>query len=208
MKQWLYTYPSIDDLYRLLENPETIPEIISRAERTLFDLHSEEIPNAAFPFSMLILLIEELIRTQRAPGSFLVWGGSWALLHPDESAPADARVDWIFFPSYIVVSILSLFWFRFPDEATKLPNFEESLWNGLHFISARKLLGHGYDAEEDRVKAVKILILGKVPQYLRENAHRSEKLQPLHDVLMSFRDEMERELFSQGATFQMFKALS
>ena len=70
-----------------------------------------------------------------APGEFIVLGGSWSLIGTDWPAPSDVSVDLVFFPTYLVISILSLFWYRYPERTLGISGFQEA----LHESEAKKI---------------------------------------------------------------------
>jgi len=76
--------------------------------------------------------------------------------------PADARVDFVMFPTYIAVSILTLFKIRYPDKAKSMEGYDDALRLGYKFATHRRLKGHGYEAQYEKTRALRILDLGGV----------------------------------------------
>jgi len=176
---------------------------------TLEALSQERIPNRKYTLDDLEGLIKSLVQKQRGPGRFLVWGGSWSLIDIDEPAPSDVRVDFIFFPTYMVVSIMSLFWRRFPERAASIPGFQAALHNGCHFASARELQGHGMEGDDQRMEAMRILNMGKVPQYLAEHVDEHPKCRPLYDALIQCKEEIRKRICGiPGTLLSLHQALS
>ena len=58
----------------------------------------------------------------------------------------------------------------------KIPDYEKVLHNGFKFSTYRGLEGHGYEATSEMIKAIKILGMGNVPEYLASNPHASPEL--------------------------------
>jgi hypothetical protein len=94
---------------------------------------------------------------------------SWAVCPDDEEMPADARVDFIFFPTYIAVSILSRVKQEFSDIAAAIPDYNEGLRKGMIFATHRRLRGHGYDADDGVREALEIFKIGKVPELVQSD---------------------------------------
>ena len=151
---YLKSYPAAKVGYSEDEQWDTVPGALYA---TLEALSQGRIPNRNYTFSDLEALMKSLVQEQRKPGEFLVWGGSWSLIDIDEHAPSDVRVDLIFFPTYMVVSLMCLFFRRFPERSARIPGFEDALHRGFHFASARNLDGHGIEGGSQRMEAVRIL---------------------------------------------------
>jgi hypothetical protein len=100
--------------------------------------------------------------------------GSWCL--PDDPhMPSDARVDFMYMPSYIAISWLSLIKQKIPTIAEEIANFESGLIAGLDFSAGRGLEGHGYERVQQLLEAVDILYTGKVFSMMTENPKLSLK---------------------------------
>lgn len=93
--------------------------------------------------------------------------GSWSVAASDDGMPADARVDFVFTPTYAVVAILTKVLQDFPDVASKVPGFEEALRLGMEFASLRRLKGHGIEAQLGEADARRLLELGGVDLFLQ-----------------------------------------
>ena len=94
--------------------------------------------------------------------------GSFSLV-PDSDIESDARVDFIYFPSYIAVAWLSLVKQNYYSLIKDKRGFGEVLRKGLRFICGRGLAGHGYDSDIERIEAIEILYLGNVFSMVRAN---------------------------------------
>jgi hypothetical protein len=164
--------------------------IVYQIHRTLDDFAANILPDTDYTFDDLTYFIISLVKRQNGPGKFITWGGNWSLIPIDEGAPSDVRGDLVFFPSYIAVSLLCLFWHNYREKAETIPGFLKALHEGIHFITARGLFGHGLDGDFERVEAVRILLKGKVHSYLVENQARNKACQALYDILVQFKNDL------------------
>jgi len=94
--------------------------------------------------------------------------GSWGLPENLGMPSSDARVDFIYFPTYIAVSTLVLAWQRYPELSDQLPDFRQQLRQGMKFMVGRHLRGSGYDADRQLVEVIEILALGKVFDFVKQ----------------------------------------
>ena len=106
--------------------------------------------------------------------------GSWCVA-PDDLMDSDARIDFIFKPTYLAVATLSLAKINYPLITNGIDNYDEKLKNGLKFCTYRNLQGHGYDSIIQMIDAFKILSLGKVPLLLYKNPELSIDLKNILD---------------------------
>ena len=102
--------------------------------------------------------------------------GSWSIVPNDDGMDADARVEFIFQPTYLVTAILSRIKIDFPEIASSIPNYDFALKKGLHFCTYRNLCGHGYGADQGVADALTILSMGKVPLLLESDKNLCPKL--------------------------------
>ena len=203
---YLKSYPAAKLGYSEDEQWDTVPGALYA---TLEALSQEHIPNRNYTYSDLEALMKSLVQEQRKPGKFLVWGGSWSLIDIDEHAPSDVRVDLIFFPTYMVVSLMCLFFRRFPERSARIPGFEDALHRGFHFASARNLDGHGIEGGSQRMEAVSILNMGQVPHYLAEHVDGHPKCRPLYNALINCKEEIEKRIYGVPRTlFSLHRGLS
>ncbi|MFC1876246.1 hypothetical protein ACFL2E_03095 [Thermodesulfobacteriota bacterium] len=165
-----------------------ISRLVSGFLETLEFIHMNKIPNSDFLISDLQNLCRSLIVGQRNDLEGIEQG-SWCVA-PKGEMPGDARVDFIFQPSYVAVSILTRFLLDYPELAKEIPNYKDALHKGLHFLTLRKLQGHGYDSTNQMIEAIRILSLGKVPEYLVSNPMACPDL--LQIVLQIKKDISER----------------
>lgn len=126
--------------------------------------------------------------------------GSWSIVPDDTGMDGDARIEFIFTPTYLVTAIMTRTLCDYPLLVETIPHFEEALKRGLLFCSYRKLYGHGYDAWKDAAEALTILSMGKVPQALE----RDRSLCPeLYRAVVDVTREMKNAL-SEDAAFGMW----
>lgn len=171
------------------------PDRTASALRKLFDSFLRQvIPNADFTLAQLTRFVESLVRNQRGAGSFIVEPGSWSLISLDEDAPSDVRVDYIFYPTYYAVSLLTLFLHCYPEQAERIKGYKEALHKGLRFAGMRGLLGHGLEAREQREEAVRILMRGEVPEYLVDNVNNYPECRPLLEAILDYAAELEKRI--------------
>ena len=176
---------------------------------TLHMFHQGQIPSEDFSIADMEHLIRSCISEQCGPGEFIVIGGSWSLIGTDWPAPSDVRVDLVFFPTYLVISILTLFWYRYPERARNIHGFQEALHAGLNFAAARKLFGHGMEGDEQRLEALKILRMGEVPRYL--DAHKDEYpiCRALYEVMIECKEDIYKQYFQISQDIHvLYKMLS
>jgi len=145
-------------------NLEGMTNTVTQMQEILEKLANNEIPNVDYSLEKLVCFCSSLVENQRNEMSS-VKKGSWSV-GPDERMPSDARVDFVFFPTYIAVAILSKFMQLYPAEAKLILDFKKVISRGLFFSTYRRLLGHGYDATKDMIKAIEILDMGDVPKLL------------------------------------------
>lgn len=102
--------------------------------------------------------------------------GSWSLVPNDEGMDSDARVDFIFLPTYLVTAILTRTLYEYPFLVKSISNYKEALKKGMLFCSYRNLYGHGYESDIGAVEALTILSIGKVPLTLEKNKNLCPEL--------------------------------
>src|SRR5690625_6845435 len=86
--------------------------------------------------------------------------GSW-LIPEDPGMPADARVDFAYFPTYIAVAWLILARQRHPDILQQERRLDRAIKRGLRFATGRRLMGHGYDESREQLAAVRVVAVGQ-----------------------------------------------
>lgn len=122
--------------------------------------------------------------------------GSWSIVPNDKGMPTDARVDFIFQPTYLVTAILSRVMIDYPEIADSIPNYAVALKKGMLFCSYRNLRGHGYEADKGAAEALTILSMGKVPLLLE----RDKSLSPeLFEAIQNVTKDMQERLKANTA---------
>jgi len=89
----------------------------------------------------------------------------WGYFDPD-GMPHDARVEYIFTPTYIAVSILANVLMRLPSRAMKIDGFAEILKKGLNAATGRNFEGAGYEAVSGLVDALEIFADGRMFDFI------------------------------------------
>ncbi len=143
----------------------------------------------------LAVYVESLVRGQR-DSLGRTKPGSWGVVPDDAGMDSDARVDFIFRPTYIAVATLSRVLCEFPLIAMRTPGYLDSLFSGMVFCSHRGLQGHGYEADAGAIDALRTLSLGKVPWLL---IRHPEACPPLKLAIDDVADDMARRLVAGTA---------
>ena len=115
---------------------------------------------------------EYLVSKQRKDTEPDMKVGSWAIT-TEVRMESDARVDFVYFPTYIAVACLSLVKVDYPEIAKTIEGFERALRTGLRFASYRQLSGHGYDSVHEMLVAIEYLSFGKVFKMMLDNPKQS-----------------------------------
>ena len=148
--------------------------------------------NADYTIDDLAAYVDSLVCGQR--GSLgQVKPGSWGVAPDDDGMGSDARVDFVFRPTYIAVATLSRVLCDFPLIALGITGYHAALLNGMTFCSYRGLQGHGYDADDGAIDALRVLSLGKVPWLLGRHPSACPELKAAIDGVA---DDMARRLLA------------
>jgi hypothetical protein len=108
-------------------------------------------------------------------------GGSWSVAPSDAGMDSDARVDFVFRPTYIATATLCRVLCEFPLVALSIPGYRRALMTGMRFCSHRSLQGHGYEADAGAIDALRVLSLGKVPWLLHRHPDACPELKTAID---------------------------
>lgn len=131
-------------------------------------------------------LLLELARFQAEDGSFRLTD-SWEM-------PADARVDFGYYPTYLAAAIFMREYLR-PEPRISPKTVEEVLARALQASLGRELRGHGYEAERGTIEALDAFRQGG----LREFLERSPALAPRFQAAVgNILDEREAVLQEEG----------
>ena len=163
--------------FRRLEQAdiERMGQIHESMRELLMEWKAGRIPNNEYTKDDIRKYCESLIKNQAGEIENMN-PGSWCLASTIEGMPGDARVEFVFLPTYIAVSTLTKFKKEYPEEAGRLEGLDDALRSGMEFAAARGLKGHGYEADDEMADAIEILGAGHVPQYLKSNPRVSPSL--------------------------------
>lgn len=151
-------------------------ELIDLMEDVLESLDEGLIPNDSdYTREQLASYLASLVRGQRESLGRTI-AGSWAVVPDDEGMDSDARVEFIFRPTYIATATLCRALCEYPLLALSIPGYQKALKSAMSFCSARGLRGHGYEADRGAIDALRILSLGKVPWLLNRDPEFSPAL--------------------------------
>lgn len=131
-------------------------------------------------------ILRTLLEFQAEDGSFRL-ADSWKM-------PADARVEFGYYPTYLGAAILMRAYLA-PELQLPREQIRNALTKALYSSGQRKLAGHGYEAEKGRLCALHVFKLGGLRDFLeREPAICPE----FHAVVWNLIDEREAMLKSEG----------
>lgn len=107
-----------------------------------------------------VSLINEQVKDESALKGF------WCIID-DEHMPSDARVDFIYYPTYYATMIMMLGYLMNIDE--KVLGFEETLKLGLNACTKRNLSGHGYESMDVKIEVLNLFIKAGLLEFLSLN---------------------------------------
>ena len=90
----------------------------------------------------------------------------WPLDDPNKM-PGDARVDFVYIPTYIISGILMYSWMNY-SSVRNFPDLGRLLPKALDGCMGRNFRGHGYEAEEGFMETMKIFDECKVWKFVKE----------------------------------------
>lgn len=91
-----------------------------------------------------------------------------------KTMPADARVDFVYRPTYIVSTILMTIAVRYP-EIWKENNFKSVLSKLLNACTGRSFLGAGYESVPGLLETLRIFAIGDTLKFVQKYSDVSEK---------------------------------
>jgi hypothetical protein len=172
-------------------------KLVSDMQDLLEALDEGLVPNKSdYSHEDLRAYLGSLIRSQRKSLG-RTKPGSWSVAPDDEGMDSDARVDFIFRPTYVTTATLSRSLCDYPLIALSLKGYSEALHSGLIFCTYRGLRGHGYEADEGMIDAFRILSLGKVPWLLNHHPDFCPKMKNILDEVAA---DMKRRLETAETT--------
>lgn len=95
--------------------------------------------------------------------------GSWCVAPNSDYMDGEARGEFIFYPTYIAVAILTKMKINYPNFTSQIKNYDEILKLGMQFSTYRELSGHGYNGFNETINNIIILGEGSVYQFLLNN---------------------------------------
>lgn len=177
------------DTRAMLSYVEAMEEVVEALDERL-------IPDANnYTLEDLGSYVQSLVAAQRRKLSF-VKPGCWCVVSGDDGMPSDARVDFVFRPTYAAVAMLSRTLCDYPVLAIRTPRFLLTLKQGMKFATYRGLAGHGYEADQGAIHALRILSLGKVPLLLQQHP---ELCPSLARIIREVAESMQARLSADSA---------
>jgi hypothetical protein len=171
--------------FKYLENfPENfiqkMMELNDAMLEILYSLDEGYYQNDLSRINELNIYIKSLVKGQRASLGRTI-EGSWGLVPNDAGMDSDARVEFIFKPTYIATATLSRYLLEFPLYALSIAGYKKALYTGMIFCTHRNLQGHGYEGDDGAIEAIKILAIGKIPYLLNQYPEFCLKLKNIID---------------------------
>lgn len=153
--------------------------MVERMRLILDGLHEGEIPGEKLTEKELEGLCRSFIEGQRE--DLTGFEDSWSVLPPKFSlgVPGDALVDFVYKPTYLAISILTKVMTNHPELSGSIPGYEEALRRGYRFSTLRRLMGHGFGAEGDRIETLALFEKGGVLKFVSENPEFSPEMSRL-----------------------------
>ena len=163
-------------------NTREMDQYVQELHHILDALYHKRIPNNSdYTMEDLTNLCKSLIAEQRNNMTSLDYQGSWSIA-PDERLPPDVRVDFVFYPTYIVVAILTKVKLRFPYIGESIEGYDDALKKGMYFSTLRNLAGSFGDIYQ-LIESVQILCRGSVHKLLKHNKKYCEELAELIEAI-------------------------
>ena len=115
----------------------------------------------------IIAYANQLLHAQRMGDDASCFFGSWRIIPGDDYLPVDARVDFVYTPTYVALAFLCSIKLDYPEAAEQLRDLDTSLKKGSMFAIGRNLSGSGYEGESGALKALIILEQGRVSKAIQ-----------------------------------------
>jgi len=161
-----FKYPEPDSISNMVMIRRNLNQILDA-------LYKKEIPNSTeFTIEDLQYFCSSLIKNQKKRLNQYFPAGSWCLMNKEllNTAPSDARFDFVDLPSYVALSILVFIKINYPKIAYSLDNYDCAILKGLQFSTARKLHGHGFDITDNQEEIIEVFYKGEVLKYTAKNS--------------------------------------
>lgn len=131
----------------------------------LEDLFEKKLPNTESTNDDLAFFCLDLVLDQW--DTFIPeMNGAWCfqenMYTPFPLMPNDAQIDYIHKPTYLAVSILAYVAVVYPDIASQIDGYYETLKRGLVFSDKTSLLGHAKKEADDLVEFLGYFVKGQV----------------------------------------------
>ena len=91
----------------------------------------------------------------------------WKLDEP-ENMPSDARVDFLYMPTYIAAAFMTKAVLLYPEFLEEIPNMRKILQGALLACTGREFAGHGIEAIDDRLNAIKLFLNADMHTFLKQ----------------------------------------
>ena len=143
----------------------TIDQIEASIEKLSVTLDCLRASTASMDLSTVATDVLKHCRVLRADS-----GMGFYVLEDPEGMPADARVDFLYHPTYLAAAILMLVWLEDSSIIRGISGGCVKMAEVLYGCTGRGLHGHGYEAYEGLVEALSILCRGRVRTFLAKEA--------------------------------------
>lgn len=178
--------PSVDEMLNLVRDMRDVLDALAH----------KNVPSDEYTIGDLDLYCRSLIAGQRGSLGRTI-PDSWSVAEHDDGMPADARVDFVFLPTYIAVATLTRVIVDHPAIAASIPGFEEGLRRGMVFATHRRFEGHGYDATRGMIDAALIFAEGGVAEFL---SGRPDFCPELLAILRDLKQDLASRISSGNTT--------
>jgi hypothetical protein len=170
------------------ENHQVQKALSLKKELEIFfeKLMKKKLPSKDYSLRDLKAFVISLINNQRKKDGFWRENGYWSLLPAGMYMPKDARVDFVYEPTYIAISILTIFLKRYPQEALVIDRYIDSLHDGIYFASTGNLKGATRYSIEETFKYLKMFSDAGVLEYVCENVKNDERLKPFYETVIGW----------------------
>ena len=139
--------------------------------------------------------LDEILEFQDADGSFKLLSSN--------NIPSDARVDFCHEPTYICTSILMKAYLTGDEKIRE--KLECPLFHGLEMCTSRNLKGHGYEALEGQIEALKIFMKGGVREFIDLHGDLNSRFTDMIFNIMKEFESLEKDGNFQGEWGEDFR---
>jgi len=173
-------------------NVKKMQKINSDLRLMLKKIFLNEIPNNDYTIEDLQNFCISLIKGQRNSQNLTgIKPGSWCVAPNADEMGSDARVDFAFYPTYVIIAILTKIKMDYPYFAARIENYDKVLKLGMKFSTYRELYGHGYEGFEQLLDAILIFGEGSIYQFLKSDKdYCPELLKILESIKIELTDRI------------------